>query len=103
MKKGDGNLQYSEEPENTFIWIESARPALLGHWLARQLALDNSINPADGIDLVENLRSATPFLGEIMIKKKKMAIKQAKKYQVRIVFWTDGSKLDINNVEAAVI
>ena len=72
------------------------------HLLARQLALDNSIYPADGIEPVENLGSAAPFPGEIVIEKKEKAIKQAKKYQVGTVVWTDGSKLDTGNVGAAV-
>lgn len=46
--------------------------------LARQLALDNSIYPADGIEPVENLGSAVPFRGEIVEERKEKAIEQAK-------------------------
>ena len=102
MRERDGNSQPGEQPENTLMWVETARPALLGHLLARQLALDNSIDPADGIEPVENLGPAAPFPGEIVIEKKEKAIKQAKKYQVGTVVWTDGSKLDTGNVGAAV-
>ena len=70
--------------------------------LARQLALDNSIYPADGIEPVENLRSAAPFPGDTVIERKEKAIEQAKKSQVGTVFWTGRSKLDTGNVRAAV-
>ena len=102
MREGDGNSQLGGQPENTLMWIEIARPALLGHLLARQLARDNSIDPADGIEPVENLGSAPPFPGKIMIEGKEKAIRQAKEYQVGTVFWTDGSKLDTGSVGAAV-
>lgn len=75
---------------------------MLGHLLARQLAIDNSIDPADGIEPVENLGSAVPFPGEIVKERKEKAIEQAKKYQVGTFFWTDGSKLDTGNVGAAI-
>lgn len=102
MREGDGNSQPGEQPENTFMWVESARPTLLGHLLARQLAINNSIDPADGIEPVENLGSAVPFPGEIVEERKEKAIEQAKKYQVGTLFWTDGSKLDTGNVGAAI-
>lgn len=87
-------------PKILLCGLESARPALLGHLLARQLALDNSIDPANAIEPVENLGSAAPFPGEIVIERKEKAIEQAKEYQVGTVFWADGSKLDTGNVGA---
>lgn len=102
MREEDGNSQPGEQPENTLMWVEDARPTLLGHRLARQLALDNSIDPADGIEPVENSGSAAPFPGEIVVGRKEKAIKQAKRYSVETVFWTDGSRLDTSNVGAAV-
>lgn len=78
MGEGDGNSQPGEQPDNTLMWIESAKPPLLGHRLARQLALDNSIDPAEGIELVENSGAATPFPGEIVIETKERRLNRQK-------------------------
>lgn len=51
---------------------------------------------------VENLRSAMFFSGEIVLEKKETIIKKTKKCQVEMVFQTNGSKLDIDNIGAAV-
>lgn len=42
------------------------------------------------------------FPREIVIEEKKNAIKQAKKYQMGIIFQIDGSKLDTGNIGAVV-
>ena len=102
MREGDGSSQPGEQPENTLMWVENARPTLLGHLLARQLALDHSIDPADGVEPVENSGTTAPFPGDVIIEGKEKAIGQAKKYQVGTVLWTDGSKLNTENVGAAV-
>ena len=34
MREGDGNSQPGEQPKNTFMWVESVKPALLGQLLA---------------------------------------------------------------------
>ena len=60
------------------------------------------MDPAEGIEPVENSGAATPFPGEIVIETKKKAIEQAKRQQVGTVFWTDGSRLDTDNIGAAV-
>lgn len=102
MREGNGSLQPGEQPDNTLMWIENTKPPLSGHRLAPQLALDNSIDPAGGIEPVENSGSATPFPGEIIVERKKKEIERAKNYQAGIVFWVDGSKVDNGDVEAAV-
>lgn len=42
------------------------------------------------------------FTGDIIIQCKKQAFHKTKKYRVREVLWTDGSKLDHGNFMAAV-
>ena len=82
MREGDGSSQPGKQPRNTFMWVENAKPTLLGHLIAWRLAFRQSINPADGIEPVEDSRPAALFLGDIIIKRKGKAIRQAKKYQI---------------------
>lgn len=42
------------------------------------------------------------FQGKVVIEDKEQALKEANKYQAGLVMWTDGSKLDQDNTEAAV-
>ena len=53
---------------------------------------------SDRVESVENLGFIVPFLEEIMIERKKKTIKQAKKQQMRMVFWTNRSKLNLSNI-----
>lgn len=68
MREGDGSSQPGELPENTLMWVENARPTLLGHLLARQLALDHCIDPADGVESVENSEPTALFPGDVIIE-----------------------------------
>ena len=102
MREGDGSLQPGEQPENTLMWVENLRPTLLGQLLAWRLAFDQSIDPADGVEPVDESGSSVLFSGDIILEEKEKAIIQAKRGQRGAVLWTDGSKLDTGNVGAAV-
>lgn len=53
---------------------------------------------------MESFGPAAPFPGDVIIEGKENANwTSKKKYQVGIVLWTDGSRLDTGNVGAAVI
>ena len=82
------------------MWTENARPTLYGQWLAWQITIEHSIDPADGVEPVETMEP-DKFQGAIVIQAKKDAIKEARKYRPGLVMWTDGSKLD-QRVGAAV-
>lgn len=101
LGKGDKNSQPGEQPDDTLMWVENAKPRLFGHLLAQQIASNNSIDPADGIEPVEAFGPASGFSGSIIIDEKK-ALQQAKKCQTGTLMWPDGSKLDQGNVGAAV-
>lgn len=74
------------------MWAESAKPKLLGHLLAQQVASNNAIDPADGVEPVQSLGPNAGFSG-IVIEEKKKAVEEAKKYGTGHAFWVDGSKL----------
>ena len=94
LRKGDGGFQPGELPKNTLMWTENARPTLYGHWLAWQITIGHSIDPADGVEPVETMEPGIRFKGEIIIEPKKEALEEAKKNCTGLVMWTDGSKLD---------
>ena len=77
LKKGDASYQPGELPENTLMWTENARPTLYGHWLAWQISIGHSIDPADGVEPVEDME-VHRFTGEIVIQPKKEAFEEAK-------------------------
>ena len=83
------------------MWTENARPALYGQWLAWQISIEHSIDPADGVEPVERMEPDR-FKGKIFIQAKKDALEEAKKYRPGLVMWTDGSKLNHGRVGAAV-
>lgn len=92
LRKGDASSQPRELPENTLMWTENARPTLYGHWLAWQISIEHSIDPADGVEPVEAME-VDRFMGKIVIQSKKNALEEAKKYRTGLFMWTDGSKL----------
>lgn len=77
------------------------RPTLYGQWLAWQLTIDHSIDPAKGVEPVENNMPVKLF-ADVIIQCKKKALGEARKNQPGLVLWTDGSKLDQGQVGAAV-
>ena len=84
------------------MWTQDTRPTTYGHWLAWQITVEHSIDPADGVEPVEKITSDFQFQGEVIIKCKKQALEEAISYQTGLVMWTDGSKLDQGNTGAAV-
>lgn len=63
------------------MWVESAKPKLFGHLLAQQVASNHSIDPADGVEPVQNFGPSTIFSGNIIIEAKKKALEEARKYR----------------------
>lgn len=84
------------------IWTQNVRPTLYGQWLAWQVTVEHSIDPAEGVEPVETMEPGNVFTGDIIIECKKQALQEAKKYRAGLDLWTDGSKLDQGNVGAAV-
>lgn len=41
LRKGDGDFQPGELPENNMMWTENARPTLYGQWLAWQITIEH--------------------------------------------------------------
>ena len=66
LRIGDGALD--ELPENNLMWTQNARPSSYGQWLAWQLTVDHSKDPADGAEPVEKINPELWFQGEITIK-----------------------------------
>ena len=61
LKVGDGTLQPEELPQNNLMWTQNTRPTLYGQWLAWQITVDHSIDPADGVEPVEVIKPGTSF------------------------------------------
>ena len=101
LRKGDGGFQPGELPGNTLLWTQSSRPKLYGQWLAWQITIDHSIDPAEGVEPVEKV-SSNGVKADVIIKFKKEAFEAAKKDRTGLVLWTDGSKLDQGQTAAAV-
>lgn len=102
LRVGDGGFQPGELPNDTLIWAKNARSTLYGQWLAWQLIIEHSIDPANG---GEPFLVTTPDFyckRKIIIQHKKKALQEAKKDRTGLVFWTDGSKLEQGNTGAAV-
>ncbi len=102
LRKGDQDFQPGELPENTLLWTQNLRPTLYGQWLAWQITVDHSIDPADGVEPVKKMRSGKSFKADVIVRCKKRALEEARRNQQRLVLWTDGSKLDQDQVAAAV-
>ncbi len=93
LRNGDGDFQPGELSVYDLMWTGNTRPTLYGQWLAWQITIEYSINPADGVEPVATMEP-DEFKGRIIIQAKKHAIEEAKKYWPGLVKWTDGSKLD---------
>ena len=102
MKVGDVNFQPGELPDNTLIWTENTKPTLYGQWLAWQLTVEHSIDPANGVEPVPVISSVSHFKNKVIIANKEQALKEARKYCTGLVLWTDGSKLDQESAEVAI-
>ena len=88
LREGDENSQPGEQPEDTLMWVESAKRKVFGHLLAQQLVSNNAIDRVDGIKPVQDLGLNTGF-GGIVIKEKKKAVEEGKKHGTGHVFEHD--------------
>ena len=102
LRTGDGTLQPEELPESNLMWTQNARPTLYGQWLAWQITVDHSIDPADGVEPVEIIKPSTNFVGKVIIDNKTQALKEGRKNHAGLTMWTDGSKLSNGRCGAAV-
>ena len=101
LRKGDQDVQPGEIPENSLMWTQNSRPTLYGQWLAGQITFYHAIDPADGVEPAQKA-IFSKFNADVIVRCKKKALEEARKTQVGLVLWTDGSKLDQGQVAAAV-
>ena len=83
------------------MWTQDTRPTIYGHWLAWQITVQHSIDPADGAEPVEKINPEFQFQGKIVVKCRKQALEEAARYRTGLVMWTDASKLDQGKTGAA--
>lgn len=70
LRVGDGNDQPREQPEDDLHWIKGRRIRTYGQYLARQVSVNFSINPAEGVEPILEASTAT-FPGSIVICRRK--------------------------------
>ena len=102
LRKGDEGFQPGELPQDSLMWTQNARATSYRQWLAWQITIEHSVDPANGVEPVEVIKTGTCFEGKIIIENKKQALDEATKYRPGLVLWTDGSKLENGNTGAAV-
>ena len=68
LRIGDGGFQPGELPDNTLVWTQETRPTLYGQWLAWQINIEHSIDPADGVEPVETINPDSHFQGEVIMR-----------------------------------
>ena len=85
LRVGDISFQPGELPDNTLTWIENIRPILYGQWLAWQLTVEHSIDPANGVEPVPVISSVSHFKNKVIIANKEQALKEARKYRTGLV------------------
>ena len=85
LRVGDISFQPGELPDNTLTWIENIRPILYGQWLAWQLTVEHSIDPANGVEPVPVISSVSHFKNKVIIANKEQTLKEARKYRTGLV------------------
>lgn len=75
LRKGDGNFQPDELPENYLLWTQNAQPKLYGQWQAWQIAINQAIDPAEGVEPVDTMKS-NGVKANVIIKSKKRHLNQ---------------------------
>lgn len=78
--KKNKNVQPKEQLKDNFIQIEKVIPKLFNHLLTQQIACNYSIDLADRVEPIENVRSAQKFSRNILTQKKKKILEKTKKY-----------------------
>ena len=53
------------------MYVENRKPRLFSHLLAQKIASNHSIDPANGVEPVQSLKSAAGFKGKIIVEEKK--------------------------------
>lgn len=76
----DRTSQSDELPDNNLMWIQDARHTLYGQWLAEQMTIDHSNDPADGVELVEDIKPNAYFQEKVIMKCNNSALKEATRY-----------------------
>lgn len=102
LRNGNGDAQPGDLPEYDEIWFSNKRARTYGQQLAQQVFVSFCIDPAEGIEPIMHLQLAR-FLGEIMIKEQKAALKAAKEDLSDLCLWSDRSKEDKRGAGAAVV
>lgn len=75
----------------------------LGIGMLLMLYLSERMNyPAKGVEPVEDIASDSLFETDVIIRRKKEALEEARKERTGLVLWRDGSKLDQGQAAAAV-
>ena len=89
-------------PEYDSIWTTNERIRTYGQYLARQVSVGFSIDPAERVEPILAM-PAQVFPEKIFIKEKSRAIDIAKSNWASVALWCDGSKLDQGGAGAAVV
>lgn len=103
FRKGDGDAQPGDQPEDTFLWAEEGKANTYGQWLARQIFLSKCVDPTYGVEPVERIWRLNQIPGQVVIKPAKRAIQDANNTQAGLVLWADESKLNSGKAGAAVV
>ena len=104
FRDGDGDAQPEELPDDDISWSDSRTKGKenLGQYLARSLSTTATVDPAVGIEPIEDILPTT-FPGVVVIDPPLQALEQAKMPLVRGVWWVDRSKIDDGRVGAAAV
>ena len=79
LRIGDGTLQLEKLPENNLAWPQNTRPTQYAQWLVWQITVDHTIDPEDGVKLVEIIQLDTNFSEKIFIDNKSQVLRKVKK------------------------
>lgn len=86
----------------TYIWSTGQRIRTYGQYLARQVSVKFSIDPAEGVEPIPGASKATFPAEKIAIEEKNQAIIRVKKETADFILWCDGSESDEGGTGAAV-
>lgn len=66
------------------------------------MTIDHSIDPANRVKPIEKISPDSQFQKKVFIECKKQALVEVTRYRTGLIMWTDRSKIDQGNAEAAV-
>ena len=87
FRKGDGDTQPGDQPEDTLLWAEEGKANTYGQWLARQIFLTKCVDPTYGVEPVERIWRLNQIPGQVVIRPAKRAIQDANNSQTGLVLW----------------